>query len=267
MNRHLKIPLACPLVCFDLETTGVNIQVDRIVEISVVKLGPGGELEVKTRRVNPERPIPPEATAIHGISDADVAAQPPFKAIASSLLLYLENCDLAGYNVQRFDLPLLTEEFRRAGLDFSLAGRRVVDVQTIFHKREPRTLQAAYRFYCGKDLTNAHSAEADALATLEILQGELDKYPDLPHDLTALAAYSSLREPNWIDDTGKFKWQGEVAIVGFGRNAGQPLRELAANTPGFLSWMINASFPADAVQIARDALAGKFPVRRPGHES
>lgn len=263
MNRHLDIPLSRPLVVFDLETTGTNIQVDRIVEISIVRLGPGGELEVKTRRINPERPIPPEATAIHGITDADVANQPPFKAVASSLMLYLEGCDLAGYNVQRFDLPLITEEFKRAGLEFTLADRRVIDVQTIFHKREPRTLEAAYRFYCGKSLSDAHSAEADARATLEVLQGELNKYPDLPRDIDALAAYSSLKEANWIDDTGKFKWQGDTAIIGFGRNAGMPLRDVAANNPGFLGWMINASFPADAVQIARDALAGRFPVRSP----
>jgi DNA polymerase-3 subunit epsilon len=263
MNRHLDIPLSRPLVCFDLETTGTNIQVDRIVEISVVRLSPGGELEVKTRRINPERPIPPEATAIHGISDADVADQAPFRAVASSLLLYLEGCDLAGYNIQRFDLPLIVEEFKRAGLEFTIGDRRVIDAQTIFHKREPRTLEAAYRFYCGKGLEAAHSAEADARATLEVLQGELKKYPDLPRDIDALAAYSSLREPSWIDDTGKFKWQGDEPVVGFGRNAGAPLRDIAANNPGFLSWMINASFPADAVQIARDALAGKFPARRP----
>lgn len=259
MNDNFDFEIHQPLVFFDLETTGINIQVDRIVELSAARLLPDKKMEVKTRRLNPERPIPAEASAIHGITDADVANEPTFKAIASSLYRLFDNCDLAGYNIQRFDLPLLVEEFRRAGLNFSVEGRNIIDVQTIYHKHEPRTLSAAYKFYCGKDLENAHSAEKDVLATLEVFKGQLRKYGDLPHNIKEIHEYCSLKEPNWIDGTGKFKWHGGAAVVGFGKNEGIPLSDIAVNNPGFLNWMIKASFPTDAVEIAKNALIGKFP--------
>ncbi len=248
-----------PIIFFDLETTGTSVGVDRIVEISVAKLMPDGNLEVKTKRLNPERPIPPEATAIHGIKDSDVANEPKFKSISSSLLKFFEGCDLAGYNINNFDLPLLVEEFRRAGLSFKVDDRRIIDVQTIFHKREPRNLAAAYKFFCGKEIENAHSAEKDILATMEVFAGQLKKYGDLPDNIDELHAYCSNRKPEWIDNSGRFRWQGNVPIVGFGKNNGIPLREIATNNPNFLKWMINGAFPEDAKDIAKNALAGKFP--------
>ncbi len=248
-----------PIVFFDLETTGTNIKTDRIVEISAAKMMPDGSMEVKTKRINPERPIPPEATAIHGIKDSDVANEPKFKAISSSLLKFFEGCELAGYNINNFDIPLLSEEFRRSGLTFSTEGRKVIDVQTIFHKREPRNLSAAYKFFCGKELENAHSAEKDILATIEVFEGQLRKYEDLPKSVDELHTFCSNRRPEWIDTTGKFKWQGDVAIVGFGKNDGTPLRDIAVNNPDFLRWLINGSFPYDAIEIAKNALKGKFP--------
>lgn len=259
---EINFTIKKPLVFFDLETTGISVFTDRIVEISVAKLMPDGEFDLKTRRLNPEKPIPAEATAIHGITDADVADKPTFKSISSSLLRYFDNCDLGGFNLQRFDIPLLTEEFKRSGLLFSIEGRKIVDVQTIFHKCEPRTLSAAYKFYCGKDIEKAHSAEGDVLATVEILNSQLKKYENLPKSMEELHAYCNLKEPNWIDGSGRFKWQNNVATVGFGKNEGTPLKDIAVNNPDFLNWMINASFPMDAVAIAKNALKGIFPEKK-----
>jgi len=248
-----------PIVFFDLETTGTNIQVDRIVEICVAKISSDGSCEVKTRRINPEMHIPAEVSDIHGIYDEDVANEPTFKSVASSLYMYLEGCDLAGYNIKRFDIPLLVEEFKRAGLDFDIENRKLVDMQTIYHKKEPRTLSAAYSFFCGKSLEDAHSAEADVLASIEVLQGELEKYDDLPKTIDELDSFCNQKEPNWIDSTGKFKWIGGVPTVAFSKHAGRTIKEMAEKEPGFFKWMIKASFPKDAVRIARDALEGKFP--------
>ena len=259
MSRKYDLEVTNPIVFFDLETTGVNIQIDRIVEICVAKLMPGGEVEIKTRRINPEMHIPAESSDIHGIYDEDVADKPTFNKIASSLFLYLEGCDLAGYNIKRFDVPLLVEEFKRAGLEFDPTDRKLVDMQTIFHKKEPRTLSAAYTFFCGKEIENAHSAEADVIASIEVLEGQLKKYTDLPKSMEELAEFCDQREPNWIDSTGKFKWIGGIPTVAFSKHSGRTLKEMAEDEPGFLKWMMKASFPKDATLIAQDALQGKFP--------
>jgi len=259
---NLGIQLQKPLAFFDLETTGTNVFSDRIVEISVVKVFPDGSSEVKTRRLNPEKPIPPEATAIHGIKDEDVKNEPTFKAVSSSLFRYLENCDLAGYNIQRFDIVMLMEEFKRSGLNFSLEGRYVIDAQTIYHKHEPRTLSAAYKYFCGKNLDDAHSAEADTMATLEIFTSQLGRYEDLPRDAESLHQYCNQRDPSWIDAFGKFRWKDGEPTIGFGRNEGIPLKTIAVSNPEFLKWIISANFPADAVEIAKNALKGVFPVKK-----
>lgn len=261
MSGKYNFNLTKPIVFFDLETTGINIQSDRIVEICVAKISPGGEIEVKTKRVNPEKHIPMEVSEIHGIYDEDVKDKPIFSAIASSFYMYLEQCDLAGYNVKRFDIPLLTEEFKRAGLDFDLLGRNIIDMQTIYHKREPRTLSAAHKFFCGRELENAHSAEADVIASIDVLQGQFEKYTDLPTTMNDLAEYCSQKDPNWIDSTGKFKWSEGVAVLGFSKHSGTPIKELAVNEPGFFKWMTKGTFPKDALQIAQDALIGKFPAK------
>ncbi len=258
--HNLKIPR--PIVFFDLESTGTNPQVDRIVEICVAKLMPGGESEIKTRRINPGIPIPAETTEIHGIRDEDVANEPSFSAIAASLNLYFENCDIAGYNVIRFDIPLLCNEFKRAGYNFSIEGRKLIDAQTIFHKMEPRTLSAAYSFFCGKNLEDAHSAEADVLATIAVLDAELEKYSKLPKNIDELHDFCNPSDPKWIDSTGKFKWNdNNEAIVAFGKNKGILLKDIAAQNPNFLSWMARMDFAEDAKKIAKDALAGKFPAK------
>ena len=185
----MELKLQNPLIFFDLETTGVNASKDRIVEISYIKLMPNGTEVEKTLRINPEMHIPEEATAVHGITDADVADKPRFKDIAKELARVFEGCDIAGFNSNRFDVPLLAEEFLRADVDVDFSRRRFVDVQTIFHKMEQRTLSAAYKFYCGKDLDDAHSANADTRATYEVLKAQLDKYPSLQNDIDFLSKF------------------------------------------------------------------------------
>jgi len=207
-----------PLAVFDLETTGTYVRSDRIVELAILRVDPDGTATYKLRRVNPEMPIPPDATAVHGISDADVAAEPTFRQLAKSLAAFLEDCDLVGYNLRRFDVPLLQEEFARAGVKFELAGRAIIDACTIFKTNERRDLTTAYDFYCGKDLEGAHSAGADTLATTEILLQQMERYSDLPR--TAAELHEYCRDPSWVDEDGKFKWRGGEAVFSFGNHAG-----------------------------------------------
>ena len=227
----MQLNLKNPIVFFDLETTGINIVKDRIVEISFVKVHPNGKEESKTRRINPEMPIPPESTAIHGITDEDVKDCPTFKEIAKSLAAQIEGCDLAGYNSNRFDIPLLAEEFLRAGVDIDLNKRKFVDVQTIFHKMEQRTLSAAYKFYCDKSLENAHTAEADTMATYEILKAQLDRYPDdLQNDIDFLSKYSSFT--NNVDFAGRMIYNEEgKEVINFGKYKGKLVEEVLKTDP------------------------------------
>ncbi len=257
----MDINLSRPLVIFDIESTGVNAEHDRIVEISVLKIQPDGTSKSYTRRVNPEMPIPPSATAVHGISDADVAGCPPFAEIAPKLGEYLEDCDFGGYNLINFDVPMLEAEFRRSGIPFSMVGRQVIDVYNIFCKLYPRTLTAAYEFFCGKKLEDAHSADADTMATWEVLLGQIAKHPELPRTAAELAAFGNMQDPDALDRQRRFKWRDGDVIVNFGKNAGRLLKDIAENDPGFLRWIIRSDFPEDVKTIARDALIGKFPVR------
>ena len=245
----MQLNLKNPLVFFDLETTGINITKDRIVEISFLKVHPNGKEEIKSRRINPEMPIPPQATTIHGITDEDVKDCPTFKQVAKSLADQLEGCDLAGFNSSRFDVPMLSEEFLRAGVDFDMSKRKFVDVQIIFHKKEQRTLEAAYKFYCDKTLDNAHSAEADTIATYEVLKSQLDRYPDLVNDVEALSKeYSSFN--NNVDFAGRmvFNEQG-VEVFNFGKHKGKPVVEVLRNEPSYYSWMMDGDFPLNTKQM------------------
>lgn len=254
-----RLQLQRPLVFFDLETTGLDIERDRIVELGLIKLLPDGERQTRARRIHPGMPIPPEATAVHHISDADVADCPPFSRIARDLHAWLEGCDLAGYNVERFDLPLLSAEFRRVQLAFPAEGTRVVDAYRIFAQREGRDLKSALRFYCGKELLAAHSAEADILATVEVLEGQLQRYPDLPADVEGLHAASHPRDPSWVDGNGRLVWRSGEAVVGFGKHRGRSLREMATQEPGYLRWIIGGDFPSDLKEICAQALQGRYP--------
>jgi DNA polymerase-3 subunit epsilon len=251
----LKLKLDRPLVIFDIESTGTNYRTDRIVEIAFIILRPDGSETTERFLVNPEMPIPAEVTKIHGISDADVRDAPTFKALAPKLYALLQDCDLGGYNLIRFDIPMLIEEFLRASINFSLEGRRVVDAQRIFHKNEPRDLTAALAFYCGGTVhVDAHGAVADARATLQVLEGELDRYPDLPRTMVELDAYCSLRETSWVDREGKFKLENGEVIINFGKKKGESLKNLVRTDPGFLRWILKSDFSSDTKDVVRKAL-------------
>lgn len=238
MNLNLKNPL----VFIDLETTGIDIVKDRIVEIAVLKIYPDGKQEVKTRRINPTVPIPPETTAIHGITDADVANEPTFKEVAKSLANFVEGCDFAGFNSNKFDFPLLAEEFLRAGVDLDFKKRKFIDVQTIFHKMEKRTLEAAFKFYCNKDLENAHSAEADTMATYEVLKAQIDRYPELKNDVDSLSQLSSHNQN--VDFAGRIVYDEKgVEVFSFGKYKGKSVKEVFEKDPSYYSWMMNGDFP------------------------
>lgn len=238
MNLNLKNPIAF----IDLETTGINVAKDRIVEICIVKVNPNGDEEVKTYRVNPEMHIPAHASAVHGIKDEDVKDEPTFKELGKTIAKYLEGCDLAGYNSNRFDFPLLAEEFLRADIDFDMRKRKFVDVQTIFHKMEQRTLTAAYRFYCNKELEGAHGAEADTKATYEVLKSQLDKYESLENDIDFLAKFSS---QNKNADFAGFIIIDEKGVerFNFGKNKGKTVEEVLEQQPGYYGWVMNSDFP------------------------
>lgn len=238
----MELNLKKPIIFFDLETTGTNITSDRIVEISLIKVMPDGKEIERTRRINPEMPIPAEASAVHHITDADVANEPTFKQIARSLADLFTGCDIAGFNSNRFDIPLLDQEFRRAGISFDFSRARLIDVQTIFHKKEQRTLVAAYRFYCDKDLTEAHSANADTRATYEVLKAQLDRYDDLPNDMDALSEFSS--QNNNVDLMGRLIYDDQRReVINFGKYKGRLAQEVLARDGGYYSWILQGDFP------------------------
>ena len=238
----MKLNLKRPIVFFDLETTGVDTAKDRIVEISMVKVMPDGEEIIKTRRINPQMHIPEDATAVHGITDEDVKDAPTFAQIAKSLSQFIEGCDFGGFNSNRFDLPMLVEEFLRAGVDVDFKKRKFIDVQNIFHKMEQRTLVAAYKFYCDKELDGAHSAEADTKATYEVLKAQLDRYPELQNDVAALAEFSTRGET--ADHAGRiiYNEKGEE-VFNFGKYKGMSVSEVFRKEPSYYAWMMNGDFP------------------------
>lgn len=238
----MELNLKNSLAFFDLETTGINIVRDRIVELSVLKVNPNQSIETKTMRINPEIPIPKETTKIHGITNEDVKDAPTFKQVAKELAAFLLGCDLAGYNSNRFDIPLLVEEFLRADVDFDVRNRKFIDVQVIFHKKEQRTLSAAYKFYCQKELSNAHSAQADIEATYEILKAQLDRYEDLKNDIEYLSKYSAHNRK--ADLAGRIVYnKKKEPTFNFGKHKGKTVESVFKKDPGYYSWMMNADFP------------------------
>ncbi len=257
----MKLDLKRPLAFFDLETTGTNVVKDRIVEISIYKVKPDGTSESLTKIINPEMPIPNEVTAIHGISDDDVKNAPTFAQLATTLDQFLSNCDLAGYNSNKFDVPMLVEEFLRCKINFDIKKRKLVDVQNIFHKMEPRTLKAAYKFYCGKELTDAHQAEADTRATFEILEAQLDRYRDVEYtdkdgktskpvvnDMDALHQFSNNhKHADMVGHIGMNKQGDEV--FNFGKHKGIEVENVFKKEPQYYDWMMNADFPLSTKNV------------------
>lgn len=243
MNLNLKRPIAC----VDLETTGVSITQDRIIEISIIKVFPNGDTEVKTRLINPQIPIPAEATAVHGITDEDVANQPTFRELANGIKQFLDNCDLCGFNSNKFDFPILTEEFLRIGMEVNFKNRHLVDVQQIFFKKEPRNLSAAYKFYCNKDMENAHSAEADAKATLEILYGQIEKYPDLENNVSFLGDFS--KGDDFLDYSRRVKLVNNIAIFNFGKHKDKVVSDVLRQEPQYYDWIMRGDFALDTKEV------------------
>lgn len=238
----MNLNLTKPICFFDLETTGINITNDRIVEISVLKVHPNGKEERHTWLVNPTIPIPPEVTKVHGISDTDVADKPTFKELAKEIYNLIKDSDLGGFNSNRFDIPLLAEEMLRAEVDFDMKNRVAIDVQNIFHKMEQRTLSAAYKFYCDKSLENAHSAEADTVATYEVLKAQIERYDELENDVKFLAEFSSRKE--FADFAGfiSYNKNGEECFA-FGKHKNKRVEDVLNEEPGYFGWLLNADFP------------------------
>jgi DNA polymerase-3 subunit epsilon len=244
----MQLNLKNPLVFFDLETTGVNPNTDRIVEIAYLKVFPNGKEERKTYRVNPGMPIPKEATDVHHITDADVADCPTFKQIGQSIANDIEGCDLAGFNSNRFDVPMLAEEFLRNDIDIDLSKRKLVDVQVIFHKMEQRTLSAAYKLYCGKELEGAHGAEADTVATYEVLKAQLDRYPELQNDIHSLAEFSTFNRN--VDFAGKIILNDKgVEVFNFGKYKEVSVEEVLKKDSGYYGWMMQGDFALNTKNV------------------
>lgn len=257
----MELNLTRPLAFFDLETTGIRVATDRIVEICIVRINADASTKIKTTRINPGIPIPWEATAIHGITNEDVKDSPSFSQIAHELAQFLESCDLAGYNSNHFDIPLLVEEFLRAGVDFELKGRRFVDVQNIFHKMEPRNLKAAYKFYCQLDLENAHSAEADTMATYEILKAQLDRYKDITfkdrkgnvtqpviNDVKALSDFSYVTRN--VDLIGHIVYNDkDQEVFNFGKHKGKQVAQVFRDEPSYYDWIMKSEFPLSTKKV------------------
>jgi DNA polymerase-3 subunit epsilon len=254
-----NLQLDRPLAFIDVETTGLKPHSDRIVELSILKIHPEGKEEYHSRRINPGTPIPPDATAVHGITDNDVANEPKFSQYAKGIRTFLEGCDIAGFNVIKFDLPFLEAEFARANIEFSRQGRYLVDSQVIYHQRDPRNLEAAYQKYCGREMKNAHKAEEDAKAAAEILDGQLHMYQDLPREVAGLCALCYQVVENAIDAEGKFIWAEGEAVCNFGKHNGRLLREIAADAPDYLEWICRGDFSVEVKNLVMKALEGEFP--------
>lgn len=248
-----------PLAVFDIESTGTSPRADRIIDLAVAKIHPDGKREWRTWRVNPGVPIPEEAARIHGIRDEDVADCPPFAQVAAEVGAFLEGCDLAGYNIVRFDVPLLQEEFGRAGVTYDIENVRLIDAQRIFHRKEPRDLTAALAFYRGEMHLDAHGAESDVAATISVLEGEFARYSDLPRDPDELHEFCNPRKPGWVDRTGRLKWVNRQVAINFGRRKGELLRDIVRNDPNYIKWMLRSDFPKDVRKIVSDAVDGTWP--------
>ncbi len=245
----MKLNLKKPLVFFDLETTGVSPIHDRIIMLGYIKVYPNGNEETKTIYINPERHIPEETTAIHHITDEDVKDCPTFKQIATNLAATFEGCDFAGFNSNHFDVPMLVEEMLRAGVSFDINKSKLIDVQNIYHKLEPRTLSAAYKFYCHNDLDGAHSAENDTMATYEVMKAQLDKYPEvLKNDVDFLADFSKMN--NNVDLAGRIVYNEQnIPVFNFGKYKNTPVEDVLARDPGYYGWILQGDFPQNTKQI------------------
>ena len=263
MLKNLK--LERPIAFIDVETTGTHPHLDRIVELSILRIQPDGREDYRSHRVNPGVSIPPEATAVHGITDEDVAEEPAFCQYAKGVCEFLDGCDISGFNVITFDLPFLEAELERVGVGFFREGRQLVDSMVIYHQKEPRepgktrNLKAAYLRYCGKELEDAHGAEKDATASAEVLDGMVKEHSDLPRDVPGLGAFCNEVRKDYIDLEGRFIWVEGEATLNFGKHSGRPLKEIAMEHPDYLQWILGNDFRPDVCELVEKALDGEFP--------
>jgi len=248
----MKLQLTRPIAFIDLETTGVNISIDRVVEIAIVKILPDGTRQVKRKLINPQVPIPESSSAIHGITDDMVKDAPTFKQAANELKQFLENCDMGGYNSNRFDVPMLIEEFLRIGIEFSIDGRKLVDVQKVFHMMEQRTLSAAYKFYCQKVLDGAHSAEVDATATWEVLEAQVERYPQIGNTVESIVKFTG--EDDIVDFARRFIKEKGIEIFNFGKHKGKPVTQVLKEEPQYYDWMMKGDFAMNTKQKLTEIL-------------
>ncbi len=248
----MKLQLTRPIAFIDLETTGINITNDRIVELAIVKISIDGTKQVKRKLLNPLMPIPKQASDIHGITDEMVKDAPSFKQVANEIKQFIEGCDLGGYNSNRFDIPMLLEEFLRAGIDFTVDGKKLVDVQKIFHMMEQRTLSAAYKFYCNKTLEGAHGAEADATATWEVLEAQLDRYPQIGDSVEQIVKFTG--EDDIVDFARRFVKEKGVEVFNFGKHKGKPVTQVLKEEPQYYDWMMKGDFPMNTKQKLTEIL-------------
>jgi DNA polymerase III, epsilon subunit and related 3'-5' exonucleases len=252
-----------PLAFIDVETTGLKPGSDRIVEISVLKIHSDGKSEYKSHRINPSIPIPVQATAIHSITDADVACLPRFEQYAKGILDFLEDCDIAGFNVIKFDLPFLETEFSRCGLKFSRFNRKLVDCQVLYHMLEPRTLKSAYLKYCGREMETNHTAEGDATAAAEILESQLELHAELPRSVSGLHELCCTTPKEFVDTDGKFVWSEGDIVCNFGKkHYGRKLRDIASDAPDYLQWIASSDFGPEVKELVYKALRGEFPLQK-----
>jgi len=242
----MKLQLTRPIAFIDLETTGINITTDRIVEIAIVKILQDGEKQVKRKLINPLIPIPQSSSDIHGITDEMVKDAPSFKQVANEIKQFIEGCDLGGYNSNRFDIPMLLEEFLRVGIDYTLEGKRLVDVQKVFHMMEQRTLGAAYKFYCQKTLEGAHGAEADATATWEVLEAQIERYPQIGDTVESIVKFTG--EDDLVDLARRFVKDKGVEVFNFGKHKGKPVAQVLKEEPQYYDWMMKGDFPINTKQ-------------------
>ncbi len=248
----MKLQLTRPLAFIDLETTGVNISLDRIVEIAIVKINPDGTQQVKRKLINPMMPIPKGASDVHGITDDMVKDAPTFKQVANEVKQFIDHCDIGGYNSNRFDIPMLIEEFLRVGIDFSTDGRKLVDVQKVFHMMEQRTLSAAYKFYCQKTLEGAHSAEVDATATWEVLEAQVERYPQIGNTVESIVKFTG--EDDIVDFARRFIRENGVELFNFGKHKGKPVTQVLKEEPQYYDWMMKGDFPMNTKQKLTEIL-------------
>jgi DNA polymerase-3 subunit epsilon len=257
----LPLKLERPLIVLDIESTGDNPRIDRIIDLAMIKIFPDGREEVFSFRFNPCYPISEEARSIHHITEEDIKNAPAFHDKAQELLTIIQNCDFAGFNAIRFDVPMLLEEFARAGIQLNESSFKILDAQRIFHRKEPRTLSAALQFYCNTEHVDAHGALADAEATLKVLEAQFKKYQDIPHNLEALNQFCSIkRKANWADKSGKLKWENGEVVINFGKeHYGKRLKDLVEKKSSILKWILKSDFPNDTKEIVANAILGKYP--------